>query len=195
MAGESDGSRAVLVSHQHTRARTSSLLGTDGLPPSISFSTNYLEPPKKGKREMDSSQDDKRIQVTREYFRLADQGRREVLDLFHDEAEIYFPKFGTGFGRQSLFEMVKGFDGVLEFIQHDYDKLTFIPAGDYVVVEGTSRGRLSGKTWAGGETPGGRFCNVFKFRGDRISSLHVYLDPDYTGEDIPRFRWGVDRKW
>ena len=144
---------------------------------------------------MDSSQDDKRIQVTREYFRLADQGRREVLELFHDEAEIYFPKFGFGFGRQSLFEMVKGFDGVLEFIQHDYDKLTFIRAGDYVVVEGTSRGRLSGKTWAGGETPGGRFCNVFKFRGDRISSLHVYLDPDYTGEDIPRFRWGVDRKW
>ena len=96
---------------------------------------------------MDSSQDDKRIQVTREYFRLADQGRREVLELFHDEAEIYFPKFGFGFGRQSLFEMIKGFDGVLEFIQHDYDKLTFIRAGDYVVVEGTSRGRVSGKTW------------------------------------------------
>ena len=76
---------------------------------------------------MDSSQDDKRIQVTREYFRLADQGRREVLELFHDEAEIYFPKFGFGFGRESLFEMVKGFDGVLEFIQHDYEKLTFIP--------------------------------------------------------------------
>jgi SnoaL-like domain len=144
---------------------------------------------------MDSSQDDKRIQVTREYFRLADQRRREVLELFHEEAEIYFPKFGFGFGRQSLFEMVKGFDGVLEFIQHDYDKLICIPAGDYVVVEGTSRGRLSGKTWAGGETPGGRFCNLFKFRGDLISSLHIYLDPDYTGEDAPRFRWGSNRKW
>src|SRR5258705_11599760 len=47
MAGESDGSQAVLVSHQHTRAQTSSLLGTDGLRPSISFSTNYPEPPKK----------------------------------------------------------------------------------------------------------------------------------------------------
>src|SRR6266567_5577429 len=113
MAGESAGSRAVLVSHQHTRAQTSSLPGTDGLRPSISFSTNYPEPPKR--EEMDSSQDDKRIQVTREYFRLADQGRREVLELFHDEAEIYLPKFGLGFGRQSLFEMVKGFDGVLEF--------------------------------------------------------------------------------
>jgi hypothetical protein len=36
-----------------------------------------------------------------------------VLDLFHEDAEIYFQKFGRGFGRQSLFEMVKGFEGVL----------------------------------------------------------------------------------
>jgi len=34
--------------------------------------------------------DDKRIKATRDYFRLADQGRPEVLDLFHEEAEIYF---------------------------------------------------------------------------------------------------------
>jgi hypothetical protein len=116
---------------------------------------------------------------------------------------IYFTKMpkstsrslGFGFGRQSLFEMTKGFAGTLEFIQHDYDTLTCIPAGDYVVVEGTSHGKMSGKAWTGSVTPGGRFCNVFKFRGDRISSLHIYLDPDYTGEDIPRFRWGVDRKW
>jgi ketosteroid isomerase-like protein len=33
-----------------------------------------------------------------------------------------------------------------------------------------------------GKTPGRRFCNVFKFRDGRISRLHIYLDPDYTGE-------------
>src|SRR5438128_281202 len=48
---------------------------------------------------------------------------------------------------------------------------------------------------AGGKTPGGRFCNVFKFRDGRISSLHIYLDPDYTGEDEARFRWGKNRQW
>jgi ketosteroid isomerase-like protein len=144
---------------------------------------------------MHSAADEKRIKSTRDYFRLADQGRPEVLELFHEDAEIYFPKFGCGIGRQSLFEMTKGFAGTLEFIEHDYDTLTFIIAGDDVVVEGTSHGKMSGKTWKGGETPGGRFCNVFKFRGDRISSLHVYLDPDYTGEDLPRFRWGMNRKW
>ena len=144
---------------------------------------------------MSSPNENNKIKVIQDYFRLADQGRPETLQLLHEDADIYFPKFGFGLGRQSLFEVMKGFEGSLEFIQHDYDKLSFVSAGDYVVVEGTSHGKLSGKTWTGGETPGGRFCNVFKFRGDRIVSLHIYLDPDYTGEDAARFRWGKNRKW
>jgi ketosteroid isomerase-like protein len=67
--------------------------------------------------------------------------------------------------------------------------------GTYLVVGGTSQGRMSGKSWAGGKTPGGRFCNVLKFRDGRISKLHIYLDPDYTAEDEARFRWGQNRKW
>jgi hypothetical protein len=89
--------------------------------------------------------------------------------------------------------MVKGFEGSLDYIRHDYNSLTFVPSGDYLVVEGTSHGKMSAKSWAGGKTPGGRFCNLFKFRDDRISSLHAYLDPDYTGEDQARFRWGKNR--
>ncbi len=135
------------------------------------------------------------VRTAREYFIRADQGRPDLLDLFHEDAEIYFPKFGLGFGRQSLLEMVKGFEGALEYIQHDYDTLIFIPAGDYVAVEGTSHGKMSGKSWVGGDTPGGRFCNVFKFRNGRIASVHIYLDPDYTGEDEARFRWGKNRRW
>ena len=100
-----------------------------------------------------SSNDQDKIALAREYFMRADQGRRDVLDLFHEDAEIYFPKFGFGFGRQSFFEMVKGFEGSLEHIQHDYDGLKFIPSGDYLVVEGTSHGKMSGKSWAGGKTP------------------------------------------
>ena len=142
-----------------------------------------------------SSNDQDKIALAREYFIRADQGRRDVLDLFREDAEIYFPKFGFGFGRQSLFEMFKGFEGSLEHIQHDYDGLKFIPSGDYLVVEGTSHGKMSGKSWAGSKTPGGRFCNVFKFQDGRISSLHIYLDPDYTGDDEARFRWGKNRRW
>jgi ketosteroid isomerase-like protein len=139
--------------------------------------------------------DQDKMAIAREYFIRADQGRADLFELFHEDAEFYFPKFGFGFGRQSIFEMVKGFDGILENIQHDYDDLTFIPSGEYLGVEGTSHGKMSGKIWAGGKTPGGRFCNVFKFRDQRIASLHVYLDPDYTGEDEERFRWGKNRTW
>jgi ketosteroid isomerase-like protein len=142
-----------------------------------------------------SLNDQDKIAVAREYFMRADQGRADLLDLFHEDAEFYFPKFGFGFGRESIFEMVKGFQGILEYIQHDYETLIYIPSGDFIVVEGTSHGKLAGKSWIGGKTPGGRFCNVFKFRNHLISSLHVYLDPDYTGEDEARFRWGKNRVW
>ena len=144
---------------------------------------------------MSSSSGGDMVGAVRRYFVLADQGRPEVLDLFHEDAELYFPKFGFASGRQSLFDIVKGFEGVLESIQHDYDTMNIIPAGEYVVVEGTSHGRMQGKAWSGGTTPGGRFCNVFRFRGDRIASLHIYLDPDYTSDDEPRFRWGKQRRW
>jgi hypothetical protein len=44
MPGESNGYRAVLVRRQLTPGLISSLLGTAGLPPFISFSTSYSEP-------------------------------------------------------------------------------------------------------------------------------------------------------
>jgi hypothetical protein len=139
--------------------------------------------------------DQDKIAIAHEYFLRTDQGRTDILDLFHKDAEFYFPKFGFGFGRESILEMIKGFEGILEYIQHDYETLTYIPSGDFIIVEGTSHGKMAGKLWIGGKTPGGRFCNVFKFRDGLISSVHIYLDPDYTGEDEQRFRWGKNRVW
>jgi hypothetical protein len=98
--------------------------------------------------EMGSNDQDK-IRITREYFMRADQGRPDILELFDEDAEIYFPKFGFGFGRQAFLEMVKGFEGSLEYIQHDYDSFTFVTSGDYLIVEGTSHGRMSGKLGQG----------------------------------------------
>jgi ketosteroid isomerase-like protein len=135
------------------------------------------------------------VSIAKQYFAWADQGRPEVLDLFHDDAEIYFPKCGFVTGRQGFGEFVQGFAGTLDYIRHDYAGLAFISSGDCLVVEGTSEGRMSGKEWAAGKTPGGRFCNVFRFREGLIASLHIYLDPDYTGDDAARFRWGSNRRW
>src|SRR6266853_3768678 len=112
---------------------------------------------------MSSPTDQNRIKVVQDYFRLADQGSREILELFHEDAEIYYPKFGFGFGRQSFFELTKGFEGALEFVRLDYDNLKIIPDGDYVFVEGTSRGKLSGKTWTGEKLPAAVFVMSSSF--------------------------------
>ncbi|RZM21074.1 MAG: nuclear transport factor 2 family protein, partial [Pedobacter sp.] len=132
--------------------------------------------------------DQEKIAIAQEYFSKADQGSLEILDLFHQDIELYFPKFGFGFGKESFLEMIKGFGGSLESILHDYENLHFMPSGDFLIVEGTSKGVLNGKSREGGKTPGGRFCNVFRFRDNLIIGVHVYLDPDYTGEDEQRFR-------
>jgi ketosteroid isomerase-like protein len=140
--------------------------------------------------------DEQKIVIAREYFRLSDAGDPKLMELFHEDATLYFPKFGVGHGRASLLTVFEGFKGVLEWIRHDHASLVFTPSGDRIAVEGMSAGKMVGGAWKGGETPGGRFCNVFEFRGERIARLHVYLDPDYLGEDTARFRWSVlGRSW
>ena len=37
------------------------------------------------------SNDQEKIKIAREYFMRADQGRPDILELFHEDAEIYFP--------------------------------------------------------------------------------------------------------
>src|SRR5258708_12483037 len=100
-----------------------------------------------------SPTDQGKIKVAREYFIRVDEGRADILELFHEDAEIYFPKFGFGFGRESLFEMVKGFAGALEYIRHNYDNFTFILSADYLVFEGTSQTKISAKSCTGAKPP------------------------------------------
>ena len=40
------------------------------------------------------SDDQEKIKIAREYFMRADQGRPDILELFQEDAEVYFPKFG-----------------------------------------------------------------------------------------------------
>jgi hypothetical protein len=48
------------------------------------------------------SDDQQKIKIAREYFMRADQGRPDILELFQEDAEVYFPKFGFGFGTHFL---------------------------------------------------------------------------------------------
>ena len=119
----------------------------------------------------------------------------DVLDLLHDDIEFYFPKYGIGRGKRAFGEFAAVIGREFD-VYHDQDEFLFIESGDSVVVEGTTRGRdAAGRTWRGGETPGGRFCSVYEIRDGRIARSFIYADPDYTSRHEDGFLWGVDRTW
>lgn len=135
------------------------------------------------------------VEVIDEYFRLMDLRDPAILDLVTDDAEIGMPKYGVGRGKEAFHQVWGGFTDIGEWYGHTLLNKVF--QGDLAVVEGLVSGRhVDGRTFKGGEGPGGRFCNVFEFRGDLISRVHVYLDPDYLGDDADRWRWGREgRTW
>ena len=136
------------------------------------------------------------IETAKEYFRRVDAGSADLVELFTDDVELYFPKFGVATGKPALLELASVLFTSLRQLSHDHDTLLCIADGDHVVVEGTSRGTTKdGLSWAGGRTPAGRFCNVFHFRDGKIDRVHIHIDPDYGGQDRDRFLWGTDRRW
>jgi hypothetical protein len=137
-----------------------------------------------------------RLEVVRPYFIRADAGRADTVELFTNDIQIYFPKFGIAKGKMGFAELAEGLANSMSALAHDLSSFTYVVRGERVVVEGLTQGSdRHGHAWHGGETPGGRFCSVFEFRGARIARMHIYPDPDYTGLDEDRFLWGRDRTW
>jgi ketosteroid isomerase-like protein len=136
-------------------------------------------------------------EVAKKYFALLDAGNAQLLDLFTDDVQIFFPKFGVGRGHSALRDVLAGLGGALQSVQHLSESFVYTHGGNRLAVEGQTRGVLrSGARWVAGETPAGRFCNVFEFRGELICRMYVYLDPDYGSDDKARFLWGVEgRAW
>ena len=48
----------------------------------------------------------KSADLCREYFRHVDTGSESLLDLFADDTQIYFPKYGIGTGKAALLEIL-----------------------------------------------------------------------------------------
>ncbi|MEM9377937.1 MAG: nuclear transport factor 2 family protein [Pseudomonadota bacterium] len=140
----------------------------------------------------------KQTDMVATYFEKSDARDPSLVALFTDDVELYFPKFGVGKGMTAFMELGGGFAKTVASIAHRRDEFLVIEQGDHVVVEGTTFGKgHNGKEWSGGETSGGRFCSVFHFRetadGPKICRMHIYLDPDYTGDNTSGFLWGEDR--
>jgi hypothetical protein len=124
----------------------------------------------------------------KEYYNLFDHGQT-FLHLFDENAEIWFPKWGaTGPG-----EMPKLFGDLgshIAAIEHVMDTFKYYVAGNVVVVEGQTRGRLAnGESWANEHPAQGKFCSVFTFEDLKIKKMWIYLDPDYADQTSSLYGW------
>lgn len=137
--------------------------------------------------------DEQRKSVALEYLKRLDRGEA-FFDLFADDAQVYFPKWGLANGRGEFEKLFSDLGSILSGIAHDYAYFNYIIQGDHVVVEGTSSGRTAeGVEWRAGVTHAGRWCDVFEIRDFKIQRCFIYLDPDYAGADTGRYPWLSDQ--
>lgn len=133
------------------------------------------------------SDTDPKILSVREYFKKVDMGDPAYLQLFSDEVDFFFPKFGRTQGKAGLIRFAQHIGATLRSIQHDIANFRYIVAGNTVVVEGCESGIMAdGTRWPDGRISEGRFCSVFEFQGELIGRMYIYVDPDYPSTDVGR---------
>ncbi|KAF5276817.1 hypothetical protein FQR65_LT16160 [Abscondita terminalis] len=123
------------------------------------------------------------------YFRKVDAGEFDsgYYNLFTEDVELYFPKFGFAYGKAGIRKFGETMVGFLKGLTHDIGNFNYIISGNTVVVEGTEKGiTIENKTFPDNVTAFGKFCNVFEFEDDLIKRVHIYADPDVTSEDEVR---------
>ena len=139
--------------------------------------------------------DEQRKSVALEYLKAFDSGGTtstggSILDLFADDAQAYFPKWGLATGKEQIGRLFGDVGGTIRSILHDYASFNWVMTGtDTFVCEGTSAGEHRDGSWRAGVTHGGRWCDVFEVRDLLIQRCFIYLDPDYAGRDTDRYPW------
>ncbi|WP_394832053.1 nuclear transport factor 2 family protein [Pendulispora rubella] len=132
-----------------------------------------------------------RRKIVENYFRWVDAGDPRLFDLFTDDVEFFFPKFGRGRGKDAIRRFRAAFEAQIAELEHDIAGLHYIAsdAGDFIVVEGQERGvTRDGAKWPDGTINEGRFCDVFQFEGALIRRTYIYVDPDFTNADDSRVK-------
>ena len=136
---------------------------------------------------------EQRKSVALEYFKRFDHGG-DVLGLFAEDADVYFPKWGVAHGTEEIARMFGDVAQLFSAISHHPEYLKFIIEDDMVVVEGMSSGvSTDGVEWRAGLTHAGRWTDVFEIRDFKIQRCFIYLDPDYSGADTERYHWLGER--
>jgi hypothetical protein len=141
--------------------------------------------------------DEQRKSVAVEYLKAFDNGGvtstgESILELFADDAQVYFPKWGLATGKDEIGRLFGDIGGTIKSISHHYSHFNWIfSSSDVLVCEGTSHGEHKDGPWRAGvpEWGAGRWCDVFEIRDWKIQRCFIYLDPDYAGQDTARYPW------
>lgn len=147
-----------------------------------------------------SMTDEQRKSVALEYLKAFDNGGvtpagESILDLFAEDAQVYFPKWGLANGKEEIGKLFTDVGGAISSIQHHYAGFNWIfSGGDTLACEGESHGQHRDGPWRAGvpEWGAGRWCDVFEIRDFKIQRCFIYLDPDYAGRDADRYPWLAD---
>ena len=145
--------------------------------------------------------DEERKAIALDYLKAFDNaGVREnggsILELFAEDAQVYFPKWGIAEGKEEIGRLFGDVGGTLKAIKHDYAAFNWIfSGGDTLVAEGTSYGEHQDGPWRAGvpDWGAGRWSDVFEIRDFLIQRVFIYLDPDYAGKDTDRYPWLAGR--
>lgn len=130
---------------------------------------------------------DNLVDLVINYFKKVDAGDPSYLDLFSEDIDFFFPKFGQVKGKKNLIEFGNRIGSSLISIWHNIDGFQITTAGNKVIVEGQEGGIMSdGTSWPDNNVSIGRFCSVFEFEGKIISRMYVYVDPDFPSRDLER---------
>src|SRR5512145_396866 len=81
--------------------------------------------------------DEQRKSVALEYLKAFDNkgvtsSGGSILDLFADDAQVFFPKWGLANGKTEIRKLFGDFSGLLREIRHDYAAFNFIMTGSDV---------------------------------------------------------------
>ncbi|WP_394842612.1 nuclear transport factor 2 family protein [Pendulispora brunnea] len=131
-----------------------------------------------------------RKKAIQNYFRWVDDGDPRLFDLFTDDVEFFFPKFGRARGKDAVRRFGAAFQALSAKLEHDIEGLRYIVSDDdSIAVEGQEWGVTpDGVSWPDGTINQGRFCNVFQFEGNLIRRTYIYVDPDFTNADETRLK-------
>ena len=95
--------------------------------------------------------DEQRKSVALEYLKAFDNkgvtsSGGSIMDLFADDAQVFFPKWGLATGKKQIGQLFTDFGGGIKTILHDYAAFNWIMTGtDIVRRRGHERRRIQGR--------------------------------------------------